>query len=527
MADPAPGSAWRMWRFPMCVGGLALVALGFLWLSPWVNRDERNFISVPVVAGVLLLLGGWLVVASPFPLAWRRGVVLGSLVLLGLVALVFRLEGYTGDMHPRIVLRWKPRPDALLKLPDVSARPDQPRAAADLATTTPWDYPQYLGPRRIPVVSGIRLARDWNAQPPKRLWRQSMGAGWSGFAVVGDYAVTQEQRGDQELVVCYELRSGRVAWSHADQGRFTSVLGGDGPRATPTIYEGKVYTQGAFGMLNCLDGANGDRIWSRDILKDNAAENINWGRSGSPLVVDAWVIVSAGGTDNRSLVAYHKDSGAFAWGNGSDVSSYSSPTLATLCGVPQVLMVNQDWVVSHRLSDGKLLWRYGWEGNSGSNASASQPVPVGDDRVLLSKGYHVPCTLLELRRGEGEALEVHVVWKKPGLLSTKLTNVVLRDGYVYGLSQGILECVELATGMRRWKRGRYGHGQIVLVDELILVSSETGEVALVEASPEAFRELTRFQAIEGKTWNNPALAGPYLLVRNSEEAACYELPVEQ
>jgi outer membrane protein assembly factor BamB len=511
----------------MCVGGLALVALGFLWLSPWVNRDERNFISVPVLAGALLLCAFWFVFSSDFPLAWRRGVVLGGLVLLGLVASLFRLEGYTGDMHPKIVLRWKPRPDEVLKTPDVAGKHEQNRAAADLSITTPHDYPQFLGPRRMPVVSGLRLAREWNTKPPELLWRQPIGAGWGGFAVVGDYAVTQEQRGDQELVVCYELRSGRVAWSHADEGRFTSVMGGVGPRATPTIHGGKVYTQGAFGMLNCLDGTSGATIWSHDIHKGNAAQNISWGRSGSPLIVDDWVIVSAGGAENRSLVAYHKDNGEFVWGSGSDVSSYSSPTLATLCGVRQVLIVNQDWLVSHRLNDGKVLWRYAWEGNSGSNASASQPVPLDDDRVFVSKGYHVPCTLLELHCGEDSTFEVHEVWRRPGQLSTKLTNVALRNGYVYGLSQGILECVELATGKRQWKRGRYGHGQIVLADDLILVSAETGEVALVEASPDQYRELGRFQAIEGKTWNNPALAGPYLLVRNSEEAACYELPVAE
>ena len=147
------------------------------------------------------------------------------------------------------------------------------------------------------------------------------------------------------------------------------------------------------------------------------------------------------------------------------------------------------------------------------------------DRVFVSKGYRGGCALLQVAGSDGDGLQVTQLWQRPTLLKTKMTNVVVRQGYVYGLSQGILECVELRSGKRRWKRGRYGHGQVLLVDDLILVTSESGAVALVEASPDAFRELGRFQAIEGKTWNNPALAGPLLLVRNSEEAACYELPL--
>ncbi|OHB77545.1 MAG: hypothetical protein A2W31_18180 [Planctomycetes bacterium RBG_16_64_10] len=527
-AAPGRPARRRLRHFPTVLVALALVALAAMWCTPWLDRDARNFITVPLLAGTVLLLGGWFLFCSG--VAWRRRLVIvgGALSIVALLAVSFRLGGYTGDMRPKIVLRWTPKPDQRLSLP---ASQSAPRAGgtvvADLTQTTPYDYPQFLGPARLPILSNVTLAPDWKAQRPKLLWRQPIGGGWSAFAVVGQYAVTQEQRGDLEMVVCYEAQTGRVVWSHADAGRFSSVLGGDGPRATPTVYDGKIYVQSPRGALTCLDGADGSVVWSHDLLDEHGTHNLQWGRSGSPLVVDDLVIVSAGGTAGRSLVAYQAQRGILAWSAGNDVSSYSSPALATLCGIRQVVVVNQDWVVGHRLSDGQPLWRETWPGNSGSNASASQPVAVGGDRLFLSKGYGIGCELLTLSSDGTDALAAHVLWQRPMLMRTKLTNVVLRDDHVYGLSQGVLECVELARGRRRWKQGRYGHGQILLVGDLILIMAETGEVALVEASPAQYRELGRFQALDGKTWNNPALAGPYLLVRNAEEAACYQLPLSR
>jgi outer membrane protein assembly factor BamB len=509
---------------PLGILFVTAAGLAVLWLSPWIDRDERNFITVPVVAGATLLLGGWFLRFSAARPLWRA-IIAAVLAVLAALPVLVRLDGYTGDMHPRLAWRWSPKRYQLMAVPRPQPPAGQTDVGADLESPAPTDYPQFLGPDRTAKAYPVELFRDWNARPPEKLWRQPIGGGWSGFAVVGAYAVTQEQRGDEELVVCYRLMTGEVVWSQGERGRFTSVLGGDGPRATPTIDAGNVYAQGAFGLLHCLSGADGHVVWSRNVLQEHGAQNLAWGRAGSPLVVDNLVIVSAGGAEGHSLVAYDKNNGELIWSAGSDVSAYASPALATLCGVRQVLIINQDWVVGHRLDDGEMLWRYPWPGNSGSNASASQAVAVGENRVFVSKGYHVGCALIKIAQDDAGRWNTQAVWEQKALLRTKLTNVVLHQGHVYGLSQGILECVELESGRRRWKKGRYGHGQIVLVGETILVSAETGEVALVEASSRGFRELTRFQAIEGKTWNNPALAGPFLLVRNDREAACYRLPL--
>jgi outer membrane protein assembly factor BamB len=250
--------------------------------------------------------------------------------------------------------------------------------------------------------------------------------------------------------------------------------------------------------------------------------------SGSPLVVDEMVIVGAGGTNGRSLVAYDKTSGDVIWAGGDDVASYASPAVATLGGVRQVLSVNQDWVVGHRLEDGEPLWRHAWPGKSDSNATASQAVAIEDRNwVFLSKGYEIGSTLLAIEQDDGGNWSATPVWDPPiaARMKTKMTNVAIRDGLVFGLDAGILQCIDLETGRQRWKGGRYGNGQILLVDNVILVTTEEGELAIVEATDESFRELAKIPVIEGRTWNNPALYGRYLLMRSEEEVACLELPL--
>jgi len=393
---------------------------------------------------------------------------------------------------------------------------DAPRV--NLSDVSDDDYPQFLGPHRNATVDGVGLLRDWEMHPPRPLWRQPIGTGWSSFAIVGGYAVTQEQRDDKELVTCYEVESGRLCWVHADETSFYHPMGGDGPRATPTISEGRVYTLGATGRLNCLDGATGTPAWSVDIVQDNQAKNNEWGKSGSPLVVDDLVVVSAGGEDGRSLVAYHRDTGERVWVGGNRRSGYASPMLATLAGVPQILILNKGAVTAHDPSDGRLLWEQPW----GKNINVAQPVPLDGDKVFVSTGYGIGGALFQLARSESGEFEITQRWRTRSI-KAKFTNVVVRDGFLYGLDDGIFVCVDLATGKRRWKAGRYGHGQVLGLDDLLLVQAESGEVVLVEASPEAHREHGRFQALSSKTWNNPAFWRGYLLVRNDQEAACYRL----
>ena len=346
-----------------------------------------------------------------------------------------------------------------------------------------------------------------------------------------------EQRGDSEMVTCYDVKTGQLQWDHSLAARYETTAGGVGPRSTPTIDEGMVYALGATGVLLCLDGRTGERRWEKNLLSEygiapeDEAANLPHGRSGSPLVVDNLVIVPAGGPNGGrhvSLVAFDKRDGKRVWEGGETQIGYSSPAVATLAGTRQILIVNEGSASGHDVTTGKVLWEHPWPGHSNRDPNVAQAVPLPPDRVLLSKGYNLGATLLRLGpKGEGK-LAVEVVWKNPKVMRTKFTNVLAKDGFVYGLSDGILECIDLGDGRRVWKDGRYGHGQILGVKDAILVLAESGEVVLVEASPERPNHvLGRFQALDGMTWNNIALYGPYLLVRNAEEAACYELPVEK
>ncbi len=455
------------------------------------------------------------------------------LLMAGLVifSALFEIR-FSGDMGLNPRFRWA-RPN-LPALPEDHAAARRFTKDEIAAIGRALDFPQFLGPNRDGNIPDVRLATDWKNQPPKQLWKHPIGKGWSGFATAGGSAVTLEQRPEGEMTVCYSLISGTIRWAQPSRSSsnisFSELYGGDGPRSTPAIDAGNVYTLGATGRLNCFDLLSGKRRWTRDILQDGDAENVYWGKSCSPLVVDDKVIVSAGGTGGKSLLAYHKTTGKRIWSGGDRISSYASPSLATLGGVRQVLMVNQDYLTSHDVLSGRVLWEFSWPGKSDSSANVSQAVALSADRVFLSKGYGGGSLLLKISRdSKGNWARPKVLWRSRRVMKTKFSNVVIRGGYVYGLDERILQCIDLETGKQQWKEsaGRFGYGQILLAGDVIVVTTETkGDVVLIQATPEAFRRLARFPVIEGQTWNPPALAGPYLLVRNAQWAACYELPLQ-
>ena len=534
----------------------AVIAGNYTWAINDLNH-QRQFMATAGVAFIaILLLLIWLLFFSR--LRWRiRWSIFSAFVLLVVsAAALFRVRGLSGNVVPILEFRWSTpptvpfvdigvtRPDSIATVPVVPSRlspaAKQEKTVVDtalvaaalktdpvteiaktIATNHAHDYPQFLGPHRDAKKYGIKLARDWRKQPPQRLWRQPVGAGWSAFAVVGDFAMTQEQREELELVICYDLKSGKVIWSHSDTIKYESPIAGNGPRATPTIVGDRVYTLGATGLLNCLTLANGNRVWMKDICRDNNANVNTYGMTSSPLVFDSLAVVSVGGSNDNSLVAYHRNSGERIWSAGSDRAGYASPLLTSLAGQPQILIFNHGNVVAHDPGSGKILWHHPWPNNT---ECVAQPLPLAGDRVFVSSGYGIGGKLFQIRHGENGDWQATLVYET-SRLKAKFTNVVFYQEYIYGLDDGIMVCLDPATGERKWKGGRYGHGQVILVEDVVLVQAENGEVVLVEATPESHRELTRFTALEGKTWNNPALAGPYLLVRNDREAACYELAV--
>ncbi len=517
----------RRWLWP--AAGILLLALAGLlwaWTADVSQRQERIVHTLLIVGSAAIAEILWFLVWTMFFSGLRRrvraAICLGFAVALAGAGSSIKFQGTSGDVLPRIVWRWTSLPGEL-PAPVVALDSRSPASSAAEGVAVTHDYPQFLGPRRDGTVRGVALARDWSAVPPRRVWRQPIGAGWSGFATVGRHAVTLEQRGAEELVICYDLRTGELLWVHTDHERFDHPLGGLGPRATPAIQDGNVHALGATGRLNVLELETGALLWSTNVVLDTAGTIPTYGVSASPLVVGENVVVSAGG-GGSSLVAYDRSSGERRWSGGGAAGAgfaYSSPMLVELAGVRQLLLLDAGDLAARDPQDGRVLWHYPWPGET---ERVSQPVVLPQDRVFLSTGYGVGGKLLRVEPRSG-GLGVELLWESLGL-KAKFTNVVYRDGFLYGLDDGILACLDAESGQRRWKGGRYGHGQILLAGDLILVLGENGEVALVEATPAAFRELGRFQAIEGKTWGHPALAGRHFLVRNEREAACYELPLD-
>jgi outer membrane protein assembly factor BamB len=412
-------------------------------------------------------------------------------------------------------------------LPAAAALPTAPAAAPAAAATLPTvpaaaetgaGWPGFRGPHRDSIIPGVRIETDWSASPPVQLWRRPIGPGWSSFAVRGDLLYTQEQRGPDEVVACYNATTGKPVWAHRDAARFWESNAGAGPRATPTLHDGRVYTFGATGIVNALKAGDGAVLWSRNAASDAGVKVPGWGFASSPLVVDDMVIVAAAG----KLVAYDLATGAPRWTGPDGGDSYSSPHLVTIGGVPQILLMSAVGATSVAPADGKLLWRYLWR----SDTRIMQPAVTGDGDFLMTAGDAMGGVgMRRIAVAQGPAgWTAAERWTSAGL-KPSFNDSVVHNGYAYGFDGSILACIDLTDGKRKWKGGRYGNGQLVLLpdQDLLLVVSDEGELALVAAVPDQFRELARFPAIEGKTWNHPALAGDVLLVRNGQEMAAFRL----
>jgi len=372
------------------------------------------------------------------------------------------------------------------------------------------------------VIRGVQIVTDWSQSPPVQTWRRPIGPGWSSFAARGDLLYTQEQRGDDEVVACYNLITGEPVWRHRDAARFWESNGGAGPRGTPTLSNGRVCTFGATGILNVLDATDGAAVWSRNAASDTGRKIPGWGFASSPLVVGDMVIIATAGV----LAAYDIGTGKPRWVGPAGGWGYSSPHLATIDGVPQILLLNGSGAISVAPDDGKLLWNHLWKSDG-----IVQPGVLAGGGVLLGSGSglggKVGVRRIAVARGPG-GWTVNERWTSNGL-KPYFNDFVVHKGHAFGFDGSLLACIDIEDGKRNWKGGRYGNGQFVLLSDqdALLVLSERGELALVAATPNEFKELARVPAIEGKTWNHPVLAGDVLLVRNSQEMAAYRLTLAQ
>ena len=557
------------------VGAVALMIAAVFALRPLVHESIRggmmgNMLVAYAVPVLALAIVAWAVATRRLSTPLRRAALVAFVVLACVPFVLIRTAGVIGtgaDLH----WRWTPTPeDRLLAQANEAPQPiPPPTAAAPEAPTQPppstaeekpaeptarsgapaagepisapapraapkteptkteapavpverrAEWPGFRGPNRDGIVRGVRINTDWSATPPVAIWRRPIGPGWSSFAVRGDLLYTQEQRGEDEMVTSYRVSTGEPVWQHRDRVRFWESNGGAGPRGTPTVSNGRVYAVGATGIVNALDADTGKVVWSRNAATDTGVEIPGWGFASSPLVVDDLAIIAVSG----QLVAYDSRTGSQRWMGPKGGGGYSSPHLVTIDGVPQILLLRGSRTISVTPADGTLLWEHTWLPGAG----IVQPALVADRDVLIVTGDAMGG--LGMRRvapSKGAAgWTVEERWTTRGL-KPYFNDFVVHEGHAYGFDGSILSCIDLADGARKWKGGRYGNGQLILLPEqdLLLVVSEEGELALVSATSDGYKELARVPALDAKTWNHPVLIGHLLLVRNGEEMAAFRL----
>jgi outer membrane protein assembly factor BamB len=509
---------------------ILLVALGGGVLAHFLshptfalNRFGLVLIGIPVATTV------WVGVLLVTPLlSWpaRRTVLVVALLLVWGYCVALRIDGVTGTFALERSWRWSPTAEeAYLAERHARGEEDQSALAKDTekVEVQTSDWPAFRGSARDGRRAGVQISTDWDANPPQALWRQRIGPGWSSFAVVGDHLYTQEQRGPHEAVVCYHASTGAQHWAHTDDVRFKEAVSGAGPRATPTIHDGKVYAQGAGGRLNCLDAATGKLIWTRDIAADSGAKVPTWGFSASPLVVKDLVLVFTGTKDKGVLLAYDAAVGGKPrWAADKGGHSYASPQLLRLAGVDQVLIPSDKGMTALEPGTGKVLWQHDWPSDR-DLPRCVQPAQVDGSDVLLGTGFAGGTRRLHVQKG-AKGLTAEEVWTT-NAIGPYFNDLVIHEGHLYGFDSAMLTCVSLEDGARKWRARGYGNGQLILLpdQDLLVVLSEKGEAVLVEAKPQRHTRLGKFQAIEGKTWNHPVLANGKLFVRNGQEMACYAL----
>ncbi|MEX0670647.1 MAG: PQQ-binding-like beta-propeller repeat protein [Pirellulales bacterium] len=544
-----PSKIWMASAFgPFLVGLLVMLWWFLASRARWFERG-LGVIGLATAVGVEQLLchhsmRGPLLIVMTLPMAivgFALGAILfgkrlsiqrtGWAIALAAVACVFslfvRTEGAWGDFSFGFEWRWKPtseqramayRKEAAMST--MSALRDAGVPSAEQRRTLS-QWPAFRGPGRDSKQSGVVFRDDWQSTPPEELWRIPVGPAWSSFVVAGDRLFTQEQRGENEAVVCYDATDGRQIWEFTYPSRFFESLGGLGPRATPTLSEGSLYALGAAGSLVRLDMTDGKKIWEVD-LKQAAGRNEPpmWGFSSSPCVEQGLVIVHAGGAGDLGVLAFRTADGQLAWSAPAGERSYGSVQPITLLNQSYVCLLSNTGAHFWEAATGKRVLDYAFvhEGYR-----ALQPQVIDGNKVLIPAGMGTGTRLVEFSQ-TAQGLEGKELWTSKNM-KPDFNDLLIQDGYLYGFDNAIFACVDLKDGSRKWKGGRYEKGQALLLadSKLIVVVSERGELVLLRATPEKLIELAKLPAMSGKTWNHPVVVGDRLYVRNAEEAICYKL----
>lgn len=507
------------WLGPLAV--VAIAALCYLLLDPSIKGMGFLFYVVPTGMAALTL---GLVCLSRLSADVRLWGALAAAVIGFFGWDLARSEGIWGDFKTTLAWRWQPTAEQLfLASLDKKDAPgtEVPDTSSHEETSNPA-WPEFRGQKRDSAVPGVVIDTDWEKHAPKELWRRKVGPAWSSFSVAGHSLFTQEQRGDAEAIVCYDADTGKERWSHTSPARFWESVAGAGPRATPTLKDGKLFAVGATGLVHCLNPANGALIWERDLTKDAARAPLTWGFSSSPLVLGDVVIVYAGGADEKGVFAYDINSGEPRWSVPAGDHSYSSPQLANVAGQDVVLMLTNTGLTAINPADGKKAWEYEWKYEG---YRTLQPLVVDGSGILLGTGMGTGTRRVDVTLTSGTP-EINDRWTSLEM-KPDFNDYVAHKGFLYGFDHNFFSCVDLETGKRTWKKRGYGNGQVLLLPDAdqLLVLTENGDVVVLRTDAKKPEELARTKVLDNKTWNHPVLVGDRLYVRNGEEAVCLQLPL--
>ena len=547
LVENGPANLWMSAAIGPGAGGI-LIVLWWLLLSraSWLERLVGIVGIVGTAAGTFAVLDksmqGPAVMVLTIPmgtaafalaailcgrmLSFRRTVI--ALLFAGCgygFSALLKSDGMWGDFAVDLKWRWQESNEDQV----VAKRDKDPSvlltdfAASDVEQ---WlakpEWPALRGEDRSGRQHGPVLSSDWSVTPPEQIWKIVVGPGWSSFAVAGKLLFTQEQRGTLETVVCYSADSGKEVWKQQLESRFNDSLGGPGPRATPTLADGGLFVLGASGHLLRLNPRTGDVVWQIDLRKVAMREPPMWGFCSSPLVTNSLVIVHAGGAGDKGTLAFDVATGELKWATASGDHSYSSPQLGTVGDEPLVLMLTNNGIELLDPQTGKQRLNYEWKHTGYRDL---QPQIINGDSILLPTGMGSGTRCIRVAKN-GEQYSAEELWTSLEL-KPDFNDFVVFEDHAYGFDNSIFTCIDLKTGKRQWKGGRYGKGQVLLLEDsrLLLVAAEYGDVVLLKADPAAHAELATLKAIKGKTWNHPVVIGDRLYVRNAEEAACYRLPL--
>jgi outer membrane protein assembly factor BamB len=519
----ASRATWKERLFGI-LGLVGSLIVTLMLVDPTMRGPGTTYLTLPMGMVLFALGATWLRKRRP---AIRTGLAL-LLALAGFgFSVLLRNEGMTGSYALGTHWRWSRTPEDVMlsvRKGKAAAKPDLPDSGKLSSALANPEWPGFRGADRAARSRGPQISTNWTALPPRQLWKIPVGPAWSSFAVAGKRLFTQEQRGPKETVVCYDGETGHEIWNQQTETRLDDPLGGPGPRATPTVADGGLFVTGVTGTYQRLDPATGEVVWKQDLTTVAKRKAPMWGFAASPLVAGTVAIVYAGGPDGKGVLAFDAASGAPRWSAAAGNDSYSSPQLNTILGEELVPMLSDEGLVFLDPTSGKERLHYDWKFKP---YRALQPCLIGSDTILLPTGMNAGTRAIRIAKTNGQ-LTAQELWTSRNL-KPDFSDLVTHQGYAYGEDGGIFTCIDLKTGERKWKGGRYGKGQVLLLENsgLLLIAAEQGQVVLLRADSNEHAEVASFKALEGKTWNHPVVVGDRLYVRNSQEAAAYQLPLAE